>query len=161
MSIIASLGGEKLSDVSALGPIVQVGMVVKDIEKAARRWAALLGSPMPEVIVTAPWEQAHTEYRGAPTPARAKLAFFHLGQVDLELIEPIDGPSTWQDHLQTHGESIHHVAFRVQDMEEVIAALEAKGLSLLQRGDYTGGRYAYLEDSGAIIELLEDLPTSP
>jgi len=139
--------------------IVQIGLVVRQIEASVQAWAALLGIPPPPIIVTDAVEQAHTEYRGGPTPARAKLAFFHLGPVTLELIEPLGEPSTWHDQLATHGPSLHHLAFEVRGMSDRLAALAAHGLPLLQRGDYEGGRYAYLDGSdrfGAIVELLEN-----
>jgi catechol 2,3-dioxygenase-like lactoylglutathione lyase family enzyme len=138
--------------------ITQVGLIVRDIEARARAWADVLGLPVPEVIVTDSVEVARTEYQGAPTPARAKLAFFHLGQVDLELIEPIDEPSTWKDQLDQHGDSLHHIAFHIQGMPQQLAYLSAKGIPLVQRGEYTGGRYAYVDGGprlGAILELLE------
>jgi catechol 2,3-dioxygenase-like lactoylglutathione lyase family enzyme len=139
--------------------ITQVGIMVRDIETKAQAWADMLGLPVPEIIITDTVDQAHTEYQGEATPARAKLAFFHLGQVDLELIEPIGGPSTWQEQLDRHGESLHHLAFVIKGMKEKVAYLEAKGIPLVQRGDYTGGRYAYLDGTaqlGAVLELLEN-----
>jgi methylmalonyl-CoA/ethylmalonyl-CoA epimerase len=143
--------------------VTQVGIIVQDIEAAAQAWATLLGQPIPEIMVTDDVEQARTEYHGAATPARARLAFFHLGQVDLELIEPIDGPSTWRDQLEQYGPSLHHIAFQIQGMSRQVALLGAQGLPLIQRGEYTGGRYAYLdgvERLGCIVELLENDPPS-
>jgi catechol 2,3-dioxygenase-like lactoylglutathione lyase family enzyme len=145
----------------ALDPpvITQVGVIVKDIEASARAWAALLGLPVPEIRVTDDYELARTEYKGAPTTARARLAFFHLGQVDLELIEPVGGPSTWKDQLDQHGDSLHHIAFHIQGMGEKRAYLSGKGIPLVQRGEYTGGRYAYFDGTaqlGAVLELLEN-----
>jgi len=99
--------------------VTQVGLIVRDIEAKARAWAAILGLPMPHIIVTDPVDIAQTEYQGHPTPARAKLAFFHMGQVDIELIEPIDGPSTWRDQLDAHGDSLHHIAVRVDGMQRI------------------------------------------
>ena len=69
--------------------VTQIGLVVHNIEDAVQAWSHLLGVAPPEIIVTDAVEVAHTEYHGQPTPARAKLAFFQLGQVALELIEPI------------------------------------------------------------------------
>ncbi len=138
--------------------VVQVGIVVHDVEAKARAWSDILGLPMPTIIVTDPFDKAQTAYRGQPTTARARLAFFHLGQVDVELIEPIDGPSTWKDQLDQHGESLHHIAFRIEGMQEKVGYLDAKGVPLIQQGEYTGGRYAYVDGSkqlGAILELLE------
>jgi catechol 2,3-dioxygenase-like lactoylglutathione lyase family enzyme len=139
--------------------IAQVGLIVRDIEAKAHAWSSILGLPMPEIIVTDGVDVAHTTYLGEASPARAKLAFFHFGPLDVELIEPIGGPSTWKDHLDAHGESMHHLAFRIQGTEEKLAYLTTKGLKTLQRGDYTGGRYSYVDGSaqlGAILELLED-----
>jgi methylmalonyl-CoA/ethylmalonyl-CoA epimerase len=139
--------------------VTQIGLVVSNIEETVRAWSALLGVTPPEIVLTDTVDIAHTEYRQQATPARAKLAFFHLGQVDLELIEPIGEPSTWRDQLEAHGSSLHHIAFHVQGMPERIKALAEYGLPLIQRGDYTGGRYAYLDGCqpyGAIVELLEN-----
>ena len=139
--------------------VMQVGIIVRDIEAKVRTWAQLLGLPAPTIIMTDPVEQAQTEYKGQRTPARAKLAFFQLGQVALELIEPLDGPSTWRDQLEAHGESIHHIAFAVHGMRDKLAGLASEGMSLIQKGEYTGGRYAYVDGSaalGVILELLED-----
>jgi methylmalonyl-CoA/ethylmalonyl-CoA epimerase len=139
--------------------ITQVGIVVQDIEAKARAWAEVLGLPVPEIMVTDTYERARTEYNGEPSKARAKLAFFHLGQVDLELIEPIGKLSTWQDQLDEHGDSLHHIAFEIEGMSGKVIYLEAKGLRVVQRGEYPGGRYAYVDGSaqlGAILELLEN-----
>jgi 4-hydroxyphenylpyruvate dioxygenase-like putative hemolysin len=114
---------------------------------------------MPEIHVTDRVEITNAEYRGEATSARAKLAFFHLGQVDLELIEPVGGPSTWRDQLDQHGDSLHHIAFEVQGMKQRVENLGSQGLSLVQRGEYTGGRYAYIDGSvqlGCVLELLEN-----
>lgn len=139
--------------------ITQVGIVVGDIEAKARAWSEILGLPMPAIRVTDPVERAQTEYDGERTPARAKLAFFDMGQVQVELIEPVDGPSTWRDQLDRHGDSVHHIAFRIQGMGERTTYLAGHGIPLVQRGEYTGGRYAYFDSTaqlGTILELLEN-----
>ncbi len=138
--------------------ICQVGVVVRDIERVARAYADIFGMEVPPVSLTAPEAEAHTTYKGAPTPARAKLAFFQMGAISLELIEPVGGPSTWQEFLDIRGEGVHHIAFRIAGMDRIIAYLEGKGIPAVQRGDYTGGRYAYMGSEGqlaVILELLE------
>jgi catechol 2,3-dioxygenase-like lactoylglutathione lyase family enzyme len=149
------------SDVEPLGSstVVQVGLIVRDIEKTAQAYADLFGVEVPEWSLTDPEEKAHTRYRGQPTEARAKLAFFRLGSVSLELIEPVGRPSTWQEFLDTNGEGVHHIAFHIKGMDEQVALLARKGMPLVQRGEYTGGRYAYIDGSAElklILELLEN-----
>ena len=139
--------------------VCQIGLIVRDIERSSAAYADLFGVEVPPWSLTDPEESAHTRYRGQPTTARAKLAFFDLGGVSLELIEPVGAPSTWREFLETHGEGVHHIAFRIQGMDEQLAILERKGMATVQRGDYTGGRYGYVDATPqlhVILELLED-----
>jgi methylmalonyl-CoA/ethylmalonyl-CoA epimerase len=140
----------------------QVAIAVPDIEAAAQAWAKVLGVPVPPIRTTDPEEKSHIRYNGQPTPARAKLAFFALDNISLELIEPIDGPSTWRDQVVQHGPSLHHLAFKVADTTVTSAQLQqAVGAQMVQRGDFTGGCYAYCDATktlGAVIELLASTP---
>ena len=140
--------------------VCQVGVIVHDVEKTAKAWATLLGVDVPTWKMTDAKETSHINLRGESTDARAKLAFLSLGdQVQLELIEPVGEPSTWAEFLKEHGQGIHHIAFHLKGMDEVIARLEAHNITTIQRGDYTGGRYGYMdgvEELGVILELLEN-----
>ncbi|NLT74679.1 MAG: VOC family protein [Chloroflexi bacterium] len=140
--------------------MTQVAIVTDDIETLSARWAELLGVPVPEARWTDTRDLAHTTYRGAPTEGRSRLAFFQLGpQAQLELIEPDHEPSTWREFLDAHGTGLHHIAFGLKGMDQVLAVLEAHQMPAVQRGDYTGGRYAYVESDkwlGCILELLEN-----
>jgi hypothetical protein len=139
--------------------VKQIGLVVHHLEDAVQAWSQLLGVAPPDIIITDPVHLAHTEYQRQPSPARARLAFFQLGQVEMEWIEPMGEPSTWHDQLAAHGPSLHHIAFEVEGMADQLLALAEHGLPVLQRGEYQGGRYAYLDGQGrfgAIVELLEN-----
>ncbi len=97
---------------------------------------------------------------GSPVLPEQDWAFFKVGEnLDIELIEPDQEPSVWRDFLNEKGEGIHHIAFVIKGMKEKIAVLEASGMRLTQTGEYTGGRYAYVEaydDLKCLIELLEN-----
>lgn len=139
--------------------MVQVGLVVRNVEESAKRYAAVFGVPVPSAHETDALEKTHMAHRGKPSTARAKLAFFNMGSLSLELIEPIGGPSTWQEFLDTKGEGVHHIAFEVPDSEAEAQSLAGHGIPLVQKGDYTGGRYAYFESEpvlGVALELLQN-----
>jgi len=139
--------------------VCQIGLVVRDIERSAEAYSQVFGLPEPNVIVTDEYDMARTTYKGWPTKARAKLAFFNMGQVSLELIEPIGGPSTWQEYLDAEGEGVHHIAFRVKGTDEVVAFLAGQGIEVIQQGYYTGGMYTYVDSTpalGVVLELLEN-----
>jgi catechol 2,3-dioxygenase-like lactoylglutathione lyase family enzyme len=135
--------------------LFQVALVVRDIEKSTRAYADLFGVEAPAWSLTDGLEQTHAEYHGLPTEARAKLAFFDLGGVSLELIEPVGGPSVWQEFLDTKGEGVQHIAFTVKNMDAQVKRLEEQGMPLVQRGDYSGGCYSYIDSVGQLAVMLE------
>jgi methylmalonyl-CoA epimerase len=138
-----------------------IAIIVRDIEKAAKEWAALFGMEVPQWSLIDPPEKSNIRYRGKPTEARLKTAFLNLDNLRIELMEPIGGPSTWMEFLQNQGEGVHHVAFKIKGMDDYVARLEKQGMSLIQRGEwtvYTGGCYAYFDTPqlGVILELVEN-----
>ncbi|WP_407272966.1 VOC family protein [Radiobacillus sp. PE A8.2] len=139
--------------------ITQIGIIVSDISKTSTAYAAFFGIDQPEIIMTDMVDKAQTEYKGKTSVARAKLAFFDMGSLQLELIEPDEHPSTWREFLDEHGEGVHHIAFAVEGMTEKINLMEEKGMPLAQKGEFTGGRYAYMDtfkELKVLIELLEN-----
>ena len=79
--------------------IVQIGIVVRDVEKYAKSYAEFFGVEVPEVIISETEETAKTRYYGRPTKARVRQAFFHFDNITIELLEPVGSPSTWKDFL--------------------------------------------------------------
>ncbi|MUG47770.1 VOC family protein [Paenibacillus woosongensis] len=139
--------------------ITQIGIIVRDIDKVSQSYANFFGIEKPKWFWTDPVDVARTEFKGASSEARAKLAFLDCGQLQVELIEPDEHPSTWREFLDEHGEGVHHIAFVIKGMKEKIAVLEANQMPLIQRGEYTGGRYAYMDtfkELKVMVELLEN-----
>jgi hypothetical protein len=138
--------------------VFQVCFVTDDIDKTARWASGFFAMPMPDVIMSGDRREADTEYLGSPSEARCKLAFFEFGNVSVEFIEPDDKPSCWRDFLERNGPGCHHIAFKVNGMRKKIADFEKGGYPLLQKGEFTGGRYAYVDTEpqlGVLVELLE------
>ncbi len=137
--------------------VIQIGMIVKDIRKSVRYYAEVFGIPEPEVRPIAADDYAHTRVRGKPSNAKGKGAYFHLGPIEMELIEPEGSPSIWEEFLRVHGEGIHHIAFKTAEMEAAKTFLASKGMETVQEGGWDGGQYAYVDCNkqlGMILELL-------
>jgi len=139
--------------------MVQVGIIVEDIEESARNWAEFLGLENPPSISVARGHELNpTQFRGKPSNATAKLAFFNLDNITIELIEPDEEPSTWKEFLDTRGEGIHHIAFNIEKMEIQIENFTEQGIPMIQHGGWDTGEYSYMDGSeklALIIELLE------
>lgn len=139
--------------------LAQVALVVRDIEAAKKHYASLLNLPTPETIQTA--ANVRQEFKNAPTDATCKLAFFDLGGVQLELIQPDGGNSAWQQGLDEQGEGLHHIAFWIPDGEqsttETNEHLQNHGFTTVHRGDMGEGQFAYhLGPHNLFIETLQN-----
>jgi catechol 2,3-dioxygenase-like lactoylglutathione lyase family enzyme len=137
--------------------VTQVAIVCRDIEATSKRWATLLGVNQPQIHTTKPGHEAKLMYRGHPSDGQAKLAFINLGQVTLELIQPVGGGTAWKEFLDSHGEGVHHIAFQVADPARTIKAAGEAGMPVVHQGrfDDDSGSYAYIDSAGALGVTLE------
>ena len=134
--------------------VTQIAIVVKDIKKTSAAFSRIMGLPQPPIELTG-GESARATYHGKPSTAQAKLAFFDLGQVSLELIEPLGGDSVWQEVLDKKGEGVHHIAFEVKGTDNVTDYLAGHNIPVVQQGHYPGGMYTYVDSEGQLAVMLE------
>ena len=150
MPPIVALGGQRP---------YQVGIVVPDLEAAMRAY----GPPSGAGDVWKLWtydEQTLSErrFRGGAGTFSMLLA---LGGSDpqLELVQPLEGPSLYHEFLEQCGSGLHHMAFKVDDLAAATDAMEAAGFPLLQAGfgfgaDGSGG-FAYYDTVAALGYVTE------
>jgi 4-hydroxyphenylpyruvate dioxygenase-like putative hemolysin len=98
-------------------------------------------------------------YRGKPSEGQAKLTFFNLGQVVIELLQPISEGTSWKEFLDKKGEGVQHLGFQVVDPVKTSRELEKAGYPIIHQGRYDSddGTYIYhetLDALGVVIELL-------
>lgn len=60
-----------------------------------------------------------------------KTAFVPLGQTNLELIQDTESDGVIARHIDKRGEGIQHVAFEVEDIDQALKELKAKGVRLI------------------------------
>ncbi|MBW2090555.1 MAG: methylmalonyl-CoA epimerase [Deltaproteobacteria bacterium] len=90
-----------------------------------------------------------------------KTAFVPLGQTNLELIQDTKPDGVIATHIAKRGEGIQHVAYEVDDIDQSLAELKAKGIRLIDqtaRPGAHGARVAFLHPkatNGVLTELVE------
>ncbi|WP_407569538.1 VOC family protein [Deinococcus altitudinis] len=90
-----------------------------------------------------------------------KVRAFVLGETLIELLEPQDPASPVAAFMQKRGPGLHHIAFRVSDLEaeiERLSALGARFLNTEPRPGRAGSLVAFLHPKwggGTLIELVE------
>ena len=104
-------------------------------------------------------------FRGQNQGYTMKLALAQVGDMMYELIEPVQGPNTYEEFLNEHGEGLHHLGYLVDDIDEAIRQMETAGYKLLQSGRGFGanddGAYAYFETEGALGHIVEAIQMPP
>jgi len=113
--------------------------------------------------MTHPGPEVKMIYRGKPSEGRAKIAIINAGQVDLEFLQPIGENSSWKDYLDTEGEGVQHIAFRVEDTAKATEFFKQLGMGVVHQGrfDNDDGSYTYIDSREQLlvnVELLHDDP---
>lgn len=140
--------------------IDQVGLVVRDLTEGMDRVGAMLGVSEWTVYDFEPPALSETTYRGERTEQRWTLALATAGELDVELIQPVDGENDYVAHLEERGEGLHHVAcFSFDDPAGTVEAYREAGIPVLQSGTYADSRFWYLDAreaaNGLVLEVVE------
>ncbi len=69
---------------------------------------------------------------------KVRTAFFHAGDVHIELLEPTADDSPIAKFLAKHGEGIHHIAFRTDNIEQQLAHAAHEGCRLIHERPFEG-----------------------
>jgi catechol 2,3-dioxygenase-like lactoylglutathione lyase family enzyme len=143
---------------------VQIGVVVADLDRSIQALTEIFGMGPFRTIEWPPEGRTMEKYyHGEPGNFTARMAFTELGNVELELIQPVSGESIWADFLAERGEGIHHIRFNVHEMEPVVEYLAEQDIEVAQMG--TGLRpgtvwanFASEDKVGFVIEVMKALP---
>jgi methylmalonyl-CoA/ethylmalonyl-CoA epimerase len=125
--------------------VAHVGIAVSSIAEALPFYRDVLGiSP------------GHPE-----TADGATIVSLHFGPMDVELLEPSDPASPIAKFLAKRGPGIHHICYRVPDLDAALARCKARGYRLIDETPRRGAgerRIAFLHPkstNGILLELTE------
>lgn len=120
------------------------GLVVKDLDKALEGCRAI---------------GAVKTYEMQGFPPNIRVIFVYVGNMELEIFQPLEGKSTIRDILETRGEGVSHLCYDVADLDKEKKELAARGLTpFMQRDSANGSRLAYFAPNGLggmNIELIQ------
>ena len=136
--------------------LIQIGIVVRDLDKALVDYAKYFYPGPWDIYEFAPPEMTETTYMGKPAEWSALIGMAWIGDRHFEIIQPLKGPNTYYDHLEKKGEGLHHIKEQVADCQAVIAQWAAKGVRVIQSGRLGDDEFHYLDTVplfGYYIEL--------
>lgn len=127
--------------------IDHIGIAVKDIGSAGRFYKDILGLRIADIETVA--------------DQKVNVAFIPITDSEVELLESTEPDGPVAKYIEARGEGVQHLAFRVENIEEALAELQAKGVRLIDqvpRKGAGGARIAFIhpkETNGVLIELCQ------
>jgi len=124
-----------------------IGIAVDKIDSALSVWEGILSLPLHGIEEVA--------------DQKVKTAFMPVGESEIELLESTDPEGPIGKFLAAKGQGVHHLAFRVANIEEALAELKAQGVRLIDetpRYGAGGARIAFIRPKatgGVLVELCE------
>ncbi|MEO3388817.1 VOC family protein [Mesorhizobium sp. CAU 1741] len=114
---------------SALGPVTQLGFVVRDLDAAVRHWVEGVGvGPFLFLEKGTGRPPNPSIFRGQHVVVEMRLAFGFIGDVQVELIQQINNaPSPYLEFLAEGREGLQHLCHSVDDYTAACVQLEASG----------------------------------
>jgi methylmalonyl-CoA/ethylmalonyl-CoA epimerase len=129
--------------------IDHVGVAVKDLEEVSKLFHYVLGLETKDIQVI--------------EGERVKAGFITLGETTIEFLESTDPEGPIARFIERRGQGIHHIAFTVKDVDEVVRRAKEAGLKLVynhSRPGYKGTRIAFLHPKqldGIMVEFVEHI----
>ncbi|HNP92886.1 MAG TPA: methylmalonyl-CoA epimerase [Rectinema sp.] len=127
--------------------IDHIGIAVEKIDTALSVWSATLGLPLNGI------EEVLDQ--------KVKTAFMPIGDTEIELLESTDPEGPIGKFIAARGQGVHHMAFRVENIDKALSELKAKGVRLIDeepRYGAGGARIAFIHPKatgGVLVELCE------
>lgn len=125
--------------------IDQLGIVVEDMDETSTFLEKLGIGPFPTVETSTP-------------SGKIKIGIFQQGDLQIELIQPLEGNTPQAKFLKERGEGLHHVSNHVEDIEKELQKIRDLEIEIIERGEIMGVKYAYLDTEkycGFVLELAQ------
>lgn len=138
--------------------IAQICMVVRDIDASMKRYWEILGVGPWDVHTFNPDTVKEFKMRGEPVDGFEYIvALANLGEMQLELIQPVRNVPIYQRFLDQKGEGIHHIKELVdgKDIEATVAQYKQKGIEVTVSGRCGEDIFLYLDTESSLGMIYE------
>jgi methylmalonyl-CoA/ethylmalonyl-CoA epimerase len=129
------------------GAIDHIGVAVSDLEEAIALYEETFGMAL--------------VYRETVEEQGVEAALLDVGDAHVELLRPLGEDTAVGKFLANRGPGLHHVAYRVDNIDDTLVDLSQRGIELIDEQARTGirqSRVAFLHPKatgGVLTELVE------
>ncbi|MFZ4453882.1 VOC family protein [Salibacterium aidingense] len=127
-----------------------IGIAVRNVEESVNFYTGVLGGRFID------------RYTSEAEGVESEVVVLHVNGVQMELLAPTNNTtSPIARFIKQKGKGVHHIAYRVHDLDEALVDLQNRGIRVLEhtlRTNKHGRRLIYLnpaDTEGTIIEYCD------
>ena len=158
------MNNEELRALNQDRKIYQIAWVTRDLEKSMKAWVENLkiGPWMVLTFTEKSLKYLKVDDKPVTEPFKFLIGISWIGDMQLELIEPVYGPTIYEAFIQKHGEGLHHIKERITDdaIEGVVQDYRDKGIGVTQTGQFETDFHYYL-DTEPKLDFIYELGNCP
>ena len=136
-----------------------MGIIARDADKAAEFFESIGVGPFKQSLLV----HYDREVHGKPIDdVKIKCHATTMGPIGFEVIESVAGNSVQKEWLENQGETINHLCFIVDDIDEAIPIMVEAGFKVISSGKNEGGggmAYFLHEKLNGVQIELDELPS--
>lgn len=165
------MNNDELRELNKSRKIYQIAVVTRDLEKSMKAWVDNLGIGPWTVLTFTEQTVRNLKVADEPVtePFKFLIAISWVGDMQFEIIQPVYGPTIYEQFLQAKGEGLHHIKEQIDEgeLDSVIAAYRDRGIGVMQTGQFDVDVHYYLATEDKLDFIYElgncpvlDLPSS-
>ncbi len=135
--------------------IMQIAHIVKDLEKTIKQYNECLGAGSWDIYKFEPPLLRDSMYRGKPSDHTFLVAITWMGEMQIEVMQPLTGYSIYDEFLEKKGEGLHHVKEFSSDCEKTLMEYSKKGIEVIQSGKIDEDEFYYLDTESRLGIIWE------
>jgi hypothetical protein len=150
---------DELRELNKKRKIHQIAWVTRDLEKSMKAWVDNLKVGPWTVLTFTEKTLKYLDVDGkrVTEPFKFLIGISWIGEIQVELIQPVYGPMIYETFIQKHGEGLHHFKDRINqhNIDEVLKEYKEKGIEVTQTGQFKEDFHYYLNTESKLDFVLE------
>lgn len=155
---------DELTAFNAKRKIYQIAWVTWDLEKSLKAWV--------ENLKVGPWKvfsftdetvkNLKVDGKLVTAPFKFLIAISWIGDMEVEIIQPVYGPTIYERFLKEKGEGLHHIKEKIEerDFDAVLADYRSQDIGVTQTGQFFADFHFYL-DTEEKLDFIYELGNCP
>jgi hypothetical protein len=153
------MSNEELRAYNKTRKLYQIAFVTRDLQKSMQAWIDNLKIGPWAVLTFTEKSVKNLRVNEKPVtePFKFLIAISWIGEMQLEIIQPVYGPTIYSEFLERRGEGLHHIKEQIHDdqLQKILAEYRESGIGVMQTGQFDIDVHYYLHTEPKLDFIYE------